>query len=125
VAKTWPSQVIHCLLDGVRKDADWLVDAMLGTGAKGEPRPPYDAAIDWMNAQLCKKLAVDLPSGLDCDTGQPAHYTVRADHTCTFAAMKTGFTQPAAKPFLGTVHVCDIGLPPRLIASTLAQPTEK
>ena len=37
-------------------------------------------------------LAVDVPSGLDCDTGQPAAHTVRADHTCTFAAMKIGFT---------------------------------
>ena len=60
-------------------------------------------------------LAVDVPSGLDCDTGQPAAHTVRADHTCTFAAMKIGFTQPAAKPFTGTVHVCDIGVPPQLI----------
>ena len=96
-------------------DAAWLVDALLGTGAQGEPRPPFDTAIEWMNAQPAKKLAVDLPSGLDCDTGQPAAHTVRADHTCTFAAMKIGFTQPAAKPFTGTIHVCDIGLPPRLI----------
>jgi NAD(P)H-hydrate epimerase len=95
---------------------DWIVDAMLGTGAVGEPRPPFDAAIDWMNAQRAKKLAIDVPSGLDCDTGQPAAHTVRADHTCTFAAMKIGFVQPSAKPFTGTVHVCDIGVPPRLLA---------
>ncbi len=95
-------------------DADWIVDAMLGTGASGKPRPPFDAAIDWMNAQRCKKLAVDVPSGLDCDTGQPASRAVRADHTCTFAAMKIGFTQPAAGPFTGTVHVCDIGVPRQL-----------
>jgi NAD(P)H-hydrate epimerase len=93
----------------------WLVDALLGTGAKGDPRPPFDAAIDWMNAHPAKKLAVDIPSGLDCDTGQPADHTVRADHTCTFAAMKIGFTQPAAEPFTGTVHVCDIGVPTRLV----------
>lgn len=92
-------------------NADWIVDAMLGTGATGEPRAPFDAAIDWMNAQACKKLAVDVPSGLDCDTGEPAVHTVRADHTCTFAAMKIGFTQPSAKAFTGTVHVCDIGVP--------------
>jgi NAD(P)H-hydrate epimerase len=96
----------------------WLIDALLGTGAKGDPRPPYDAAIDWMNARpkSTRVLAVDVPSGLDCDTGQPASHTVRADHTCTFAAMKAGFTQPSAKPFTGTIHVCDIGVPPRLIA---------
>ncbi len=71
---------------------------MLGTGARGEPRPPFDTAIDWMNARAAQeKLAVDVPSGLDCDTGQPAPHTVRADHTCTFAAMKIGFTQPAAE----------------------------
>jgi NAD(P)H-hydrate epimerase len=97
--------------------AAWLVDAMLGTGAVGEPRPPFDAAIDWINQRPAKTqaLAVDVPSGLDCDTGRPAAHTVRADHTCTFAAMKSGFTQPVAQAFTGTIHVCDIGIPPRLI----------
>jgi NAD(P)H-hydrate epimerase len=97
-------------------NAHWLIDALLGTGAHGEPRPPFDTATDWINARpaTTKALAVDVPSGLDCDTGQPAAHTVRADHTCTFAAMKIGFTQPTAKPYVGTVHVCDIGIPPRL-----------
>jgi NAD(P)H-hydrate epimerase len=105
-------------------DADWLVDAMLGTGACGEPRPPFDAAIEWINARSAETrvMAVDVPSGLDCDTGQPASHTVRADHTCTFAAMKAGFTQPAAKPYTGEVHVCDIGVPPRLL-DEVRQPT--
>ena len=58
-----------------------------------------------------KILAVDVPSGLDCDTGLPAHHTVRAHHTCTFAAMKIGYLQDSARPFTGTVHVCDIGVP--------------
>lgn len=92
-------------------DAAWILDALLGTGAVGDPRPPFDAAIDWMNTQKARKLAVDVPSGLDCDTGQPSRHTVRADHTCTFAAMKVGFLQPAAKPYIGQVHVCDIGFP--------------
>lgn len=95
--------------------ADWIVDAMLGTGAVGEPRPPFDAAINWMNSQGCKKLAVDVPSGLDCDSGEAAVHTVRADHTCTFATTKVGYMLPTAKPFTGIVHVCDIGVPPRLI----------
>ncbi len=101
-----------------RDHVDWIVDALLGTGAIGDPRPPFDAAIDWMNSRSTrtKVLAVDVPSGLDSDTGQPATHTVRSDHTCTFAAMKTGFTQPSAKPYTGAVHVCDIGVPPRLIA---------
>ncbi len=107
-------------LDVHARDADWLVDALLGTGAVGNPRPPFDAAIDWMNARSpsIKLLAVDVPSGLDCDTGEPSAHTVRADHTCTFAAMKIGFLQPEAKPYVGMVHVCDIGVPPSLIHNT-------
>jgi NAD(P)H-hydrate epimerase len=99
------------------QNASWLVDALLGTGAQGEPRPPFDAAIDWINSRpnRTRALAVDIPSGLDCDTGLPATYTVRADHTCTFAAMKIGFAQPSAKPFTGAIHICDIGVPPRRI----------
>jgi NAD(P)H-hydrate epimerase len=105
--------------DECARGATWLVDAMLGTGAVGEPRPPFDVAIDWMNSRPAgsKVLAVDVPSGLDCDTGQPAAHTVRADHTCTFAAMKIGFVQPSAKPYTGVLHVCDIGVPPRLLSS--------
>jgi NAD(P)H-hydrate epimerase len=114
-----PIQAFDASLDAGA--ADWLVDAMLGTGARGDPRPPFDVAIDWINAREAKTraMAVDVPSGLDCDTGQPAAHTVRADHTCTFAAMKIGFTQPAAKAFTGTVHVCDIGVPPRLLQSVV------
>ena len=102
-------------LDRAACGADWLIDAMLGTGAHGEPHPPFDAAINWFNAQPARKLAVDVPSGLDCDTGEPAKHTIRADHTCTFAAMKNGFTKEAARPYLGEIHVCDIGTPLRLL----------
>jgi NAD(P)H-hydrate epimerase len=96
-------------------NANWLIDAMLGTGARGEPRPPLDAAIDWFNAHTARKLAADVPSGLDCDTGEPAAHTIRADHTCTFATTKIGFARESANPFVGQVHICDIGVPPRLL----------
>jgi NAD(P)H-hydrate epimerase len=106
------------------RDAAWLVDALLGTGAQGDPRPPFDAAIDWINLHSAntRVLAVDVPSGLDCDTGQPSSHTVRADHTCTFGAMKVGFTQSVAKSYVGTVHVCDIGVPPQLIDEVGSKP---
>jgi NAD(P)H-hydrate epimerase len=96
-------------------EAAWLVDAILGTGAIGEPRPPFDAAIHWLNAQPGRRLAVDLPSGLDCDTGAAASATVRADVTCTFVALKPGFMRPEAFPHLGDVRVVSIGVPPRLV----------
>ena len=58
-------------LDFELADAAWTIDCLLGTGNRGEPRPPLDAAIERINAGH-SMLAVDVPSGLDCDTGQPA-----------------------------------------------------
>ena len=95
--------------------AAWIVDALLGTGARGEPRPPLDAVIDRLNAAAAPKLAVDLPSGLDCATGAPAKHTIRAAETCTFVTAKIGFSSSQAAPYLGRVHVLDIGVPRKLI----------
>ncbi len=110
-----PQDLLETKLEENSADADWIVDAMLGTGAQGAPRSPFDAAIRWINARRnqspARVLAVDIPSGLDCDTGQPFAEAVRADHTCTFATTKTGFSRAEAKPYVGTVHVCDIGVP--------------
>lgn len=103
-------------LDG----AAWIVDALLGTGATGAPRPPFDAVIDVFNQCPAKRLAVDLPSGLDCDRGQPSAHTIRADHTATFVAPKSGFRVPQAREFLGVVHVLDIGAPRKLVEEIMA-----
>jgi NAD(P)H-hydrate epimerase len=103
------------------KGAEWIVDALLGTGSTGAPRAPMDAAIRLMNDIRAKRLAVDLPSGLDCDTGEPAEPTIRADHTCTFVAEKVGFACAAALSYVGRVHVVDIGAPRRLIESVIAK----
>ena len=56
-------------------------------------------------------LAVDTPSGLDCDTGKPLGATVRADTTVTFVGPKPGFSELDAQPFVGDVVVADIGVP--------------
>ena len=95
--------------------AVWLVDALLGTGATGEPREPFATAIRWMNAQPARKLAIDVPSGLDCDSGVAAAAAVRADLTVTFAAAKPGLLVPHAAAYVGELRVADIGLPPRLV----------
>jgi NAD(P)H-hydrate epimerase len=102
-------------LRGLLAGAAWIVDGLLGTGARGEPRPPLDAVIDELNTAAAPKLAVDLPSGLDCDTGQPSSHTVRAAETCTFVTAKTGFFAPAAAAYLGRLHVLDIGVPRKLM----------
>jgi len=105
----------------VLSSADWVVDALLGTGARGEPRPPLDAVIDRLNACGARKLAVDVPSGLDCDTGQATRHTLRADHTCTFVAAKPGFFAPGADQFTGQIHVLDIGVPRRVVEEVLGR----
>lgn len=91
--------------------ADWIVDALLGTGTRGEVREPYATVIRSINAAGRRVLAVDLPSGLDCNTGKPLGACVRADHTATFVARKTGFDAPESRPLTGQVHVIDIGIP--------------
>lgn len=100
--------------------AGWIVDALLGTGAHGDPRPPLDLVIDQLNAHKAPKMAVDLPSGLDCDTGVVSPHTIRARHTCTFVAPKPGFLAPGADEFTGDVHVLDIGAPRKLVDESLA-----
>jgi NAD(P)H-hydrate epimerase len=93
----------------------WLVDALFGTGLSGPVRPPFDRLIALMNSSGVPVLAVDIPSGRDCDTGRPLGETVRATCTVTFVAAKQGFADPAAKPWIGQVHVVDIGAPRILI----------
>jgi len=95
--------------------SDWIVDALYGTGLSGPVRPPLDRVIGWINAAPAKVFAVDIPSGLDADCGLPLGETVRARHTATFAAVKTGFVQAEAATWLGQVHVIGIGAPRQLI----------
>jgi NAD(P)H-hydrate epimerase len=103
--------VLHAELDR----SEWIVDALFGTGLEGPVRSPFDKVIEAINSRNGRVLAVDIPSGLDCDTGKPLGATVRAEHTATFVAAKIGFADPAAAPYLGKVHVVDIGVPRTLL----------
>lgn len=94
---------------------DWIVDALLGTGAQGMPRPPLDAVIRRLNRLGRPILAVDLPSGLDCDSGEAAEPTIRATETCTFVAAKPGLVAAAAVPYVGRLTVLPIGVPRKLL----------
>lgn len=86
-----------------------LVDAILGTGITGEVRGVARAAIDAWPTGRC--IAVDLPSGMDADTGEPCGACIRADVTVTFQFPKVGFLNPNAAHWLGEVIVADIGIP--------------
>jgi len=93
----------------------WIVDALFGTGLKRALGAPFDEAVAAVNVRKLPVLAVDLPSGLDCDTGLPLGPTIRATRTATFVAPKKGFENPATAEWLGQVHVIDIGAPNALV----------
>lgn len=88
------------------------VDALLGTGVKGAPRPPADAAVAALNALDAPVVAADVPSGVDASTGEVAGDAVRAVATATFAAAKPGLWVHPGKAHAGRVEVIDIGIPP-------------
>ena len=90
---------------------DWIVDGLLGTGTKGNLRSPMPEVISAMNQCETKKFAIDLPSGLDGDSGQSLGAAFTADYTATFVAKKIGFQTANAKSLLGEIKVMDIGFP--------------
>jgi NAD(P)H-hydrate epimerase len=93
----------------------WIVDALFGTGLTRALGPPFDEVVAAVNASGRPVLAVDTPSGLDCDTGEALGPTIKATHTATFVALKKGFLNPNAEAWLGAVHVLDIGAPKKLV----------
>jgi NAD(P)H-hydrate epimerase len=97
--------------------AEWIVDALLGTGARGEVREPFAELIEQINQGAAPVLAVDIPSGLDCDTGRPLGPCIRARQTATFVARKPGFDDPEAASYTGEVTVLPIGVPRQLLAA--------
>jgi NAD(P)H-hydrate epimerase len=108
-------------LDSVLVDADWVVDALLGTGTQGAIRPTTARLIDRINAAGRKTLAIDLPSGLDCETGLPLGSCIRATRTVTFVARKVGFDNPDSVAWTGPVDVVGIGVPHRWLERVLAE----
>lgn len=108
---------------------DVLVDAILGTGAVGAPREPFAEAIRSINAVRTETgatvVAVDIPSGLDADSGCPSVPTIVADGTLTFFSEKTGFPETDASKYLGTIFVQDIGVPVDLISLSLSKSPEE
>ncbi len=94
--------------------ADLALDAILGYGLTGDPRPEAAIWIERLNASPTRLLALDAPSGLDTTTGEPRRPTVRAAATLTLALPKTGLLTPEARPHVGDLYLADIGVPPTL-----------
>jgi NAD(P)H-hydrate epimerase len=92
--------------------ADMVVDGIFGTGLKGHLNDEYQRLIEGINGQDRQILAVDIPSGLDCDSGRPLGAAIKASYTVTFAAVKTGFTSGSASEYTGEIFVASIGVEP-------------
>ncbi|MFM8273975.1 MAG: NAD(P)H-hydrate epimerase [Gemmata sp.] len=93
----------------------WLVDALFGTGLNRPLDEGYATSFQRLATSGYPILAIDIPSGLDCDTGEPLGPTLRATYTATFVAPKRGFLNPNSKHWTGEVHTIDIGAPRRLV----------
>ncbi|GHC69744.1 bifunctional NAD(P)H-hydrate repair enzyme [Nocardiopsis terrae] len=103
-------------------DTDLVVDGLLGIGGRGGLREPFAALASLASNSPAPVLAVDLPSGVDADTGEVAGHAVRADATVTFGTYKPGlFVDPGAER-AGRVHLVDIGLAPELPGADLVCP---
>ncbi len=102
------------------QNSDWIVDALLGSGTQGAIREPYLTIIHAVNGIGKPVLAVDVPSGLDCDQGPTPDATIQARITATLVAAKPGLLTPEAEGYVGRLEVLGIGLPNLILAQVLA-----
>ncbi len=90
-------------------NAGIIIDALLGTGTKGKLKPLTSKVVDYINSLSGFKIAVDVPTGIDSDTGEVLGAAIKADLTITFHKAKAGLDK--AKQYVGELAVVDIGLP--------------
>ncbi len=90
-----------------------IVDSLFGTGLRGQLSDEYRLLIESINTFNIPVLAVDIPSGLDCDSGEPLGAAIRAAWTVTFVAVKKGFVSESAAQYTGEIFVASIGIATR------------
>lgn len=90
---------------------DFVVDGMLGTGLSSDVRSPYSDAIQWINQQQAPVFALDVPTGLNADSGEIMGTAVQADFTLSFGALKTGFYLNEGFDTVGEVILCELSFP--------------
>jgi NAD(P)H-hydrate epimerase len=104
--------------------ADFVVDAIFGTGLDRPVQGRLMSVIDAINATKARTLALDIPSGLDADSGSPLGTAVRADDTVTFGHLKVGLLTPDGARLAGRVHVVDLGVPDARILDLVGHSAE-
>ncbi len=100
--------------DTLAKPADLIVDALLGVGLTGAPRGVYAELIEFANQSNTPIFALDVPSGLNADTGEAYQPCIRAEHTITFIAQKIGLLTGDAAQTVGEIHLETLGLKPEI-----------
>lgn len=98
---------------GAIPDADLVIDGLLGYSVTGPPRGAVADLIRAANAARVPILAVDLPSGMHPDTGEPLGVTIRAALTLTLALPKRGLIETRSRALIGDLLLADIGIPPQ------------
>ena len=96
--------------------ADVIVDALLGTGLTGDVEEPYSTCITAMNAAGMPILALDVPSGIDANTGSECGIAVNAAATVTFIGLKQGLYTHTARAMTGDIHLAELDIPKNIIA---------
>ncbi len=91
--------------------ADFIIDALLGVGLRGEVRGVYRDLINIVNSSKAYVLSVDIPSGLDSNTGRTLGCCVKANKTVTFVAKKLGMDRDKGAKYCGRIVVKDLGVP--------------
>ncbi len=99
-----------------------IVDCMLGTGARGKLRKPMTQYCQSANTTGALRIAIDVPTGFDCQTGDADPTAFLADHTITFVSTKIGFETANSGRYLGTKHIVPIGVPKVLLNRYEATP---
>src|SRR5260370_39380486 len=110
----WIGVPVRFGADGITElftGADLVIDALIGYSLRGAPAGTLAALIRYANASGRPMLALDLPSGLDGDRGEPSDPTIRATETLTLALPKRGLLAPAARPWVGRLHLADLSEP--------------
>jgi NAD(P)H-hydrate epimerase len=111
------SQLAEWLAAAAAAGCDWIVDGLLGTGARTPLGPPLDQVVRQINSYRGQRMAIDIPTGLDAGGGSTqsaGDAVVHADLTCTMVALKPGMVTPLGRRWCGAVRIVDIGAPPEV-----------
>ena len=112
-----PDKASFSIHQSSMNDPDIWIDAILGTGLKSDVKGYFKTIISFINGLDKPVFAIDIPSGLDSDTGQPRGVCIQAQATATFAFAKTGHVLYPGAKYTGLLEIIDIGIPPYIVAN--------